>query len=62
MAQEEIVNSFQSIFNENGRKVAVFDADGTIWSGDVSELFFQYLIENKIKPDGITCEFKQILV
>lgn len=31
-------------------KVAVFDADGTLWHGDIGEGFFQYQIKNKLAP------------
>ncbi len=35
-----------------GRKVAVFDADGTLWREDIGEEFFQFQIEKKwLKPD-----------
>ena len=33
-----------------GRAVAAFDADGTLWSSDMGENFFDYKIENKLVP------------
>lgn len=36
--------------NEKGRKIAVFDADGTVWRHDVGEGFFQYQIKNALIP------------
>jgi len=35
---------------EKGRKIAVFDADGTVWNHDVGEGFFQYQIKNRLIP------------
>lgn len=34
-------------------KVAVFDCDGTLWSGDAGESFFAWEIEEKVIPDKI---------
>lgn len=33
-----------------GRKVAVFDADGTLWRGDIGEAFFRHQVEKKTIP------------
>jgi phosphoserine phosphatase len=35
---------------ETEKKIAVFDADGTIWYGDIGESFFRHQIENKLAP------------
>ncbi len=32
------------------RKVAVFDADGTLWRGDIGEAFFKYQVQNSLIP------------
>ena len=34
------------------RKVAVFDADGTLWHSDLGEAFFRYQIERGLVPNG----------
>ncbi len=39
-----------------GRKVAVFDADGTLWRGDIGEEFFQFQIEKKWNKPNCTWE------
>src|SRR4051812_12172047 len=36
--------------HESIRKIAVFDADGTLWRGDVGEAFFRYQVERRIIP------------
>ncbi|MBI3542531.1 MAG: hypothetical protein HY075_04575, partial [Deltaproteobacteria bacterium] len=33
-----------------GRKVALFDADGTLWRGDVGEAFYRHQLERKTIP------------
>src|SRR5476649_1532265 len=34
----------------DSRKIAVFDADGTLWHDDLGESFFKYQIQNKLAP------------
>lgn len=36
--------------SHQGRKVAVFDADGTLWRGDIGEAFFRHQIAAKTAP------------
>jgi phosphoserine phosphatase len=33
-----------------GRRVVIFDADGTLWRGDVGEAFFRHQVERKTVP------------
>lgn len=40
----------QLIDTKEANKIAVFDADGTLWHGDLGEAFFKYQIENKLAP------------
>ncbi len=42
-------------------RIAVFDADGTLWPGDIGESFFKFQIENKLAPGlkGIKDPWKQ---
>jgi phosphoserine phosphatase len=49
---EKIILNFIKNLNhkKNIRKVAVFDADGTLWRDDLGESFFQYQIQKKILP------------
>ena len=37
----------QLLASEAQEKIAVFDADGTLWHDDLGESFFQFQIENK---------------
>jgi|FLYM01.1.fsa_nt_gi phosphoserine phosphatase len=34
----------------NGKAVAAFDADGTLWDIDMGETFFEYVIDNQLVP------------
>lgn len=38
--------------NSEGRRIALFDADGTLWRGDVGESFFRHQIERKTVPQA----------
>ena len=44
---EERLDEFFEKLEEIENPVAVFDADGTLWSNDLGESFFKWLIENK---------------
>ena len=40
----------QILKTQEPQKVAVFDADGTLWHDDLGEAFFKYQIEHKLAP------------
>lgn len=42
--------------NSNGPHIAAFDADGTLWSNDVGENFFQYQIDTCCLPELIAID------
>src|SRR5437588_323317 len=47
----EIEAALAEILNiTDSRKVAVFDADGTLWHDDLGEAFFKYQVENQLIP------------
>lgn len=43
------LSNFLSLERE-GRKLALFDADGTLWRGDIGEAFFRHQIDRKSIP------------
>jgi HAD superfamily phosphoserine phosphatase-like hydrolase len=52
---QEILHQIESMLNANrtheGRKpLAVFDADGTLWPGDLGEAFFKHQIHFQLAP------------
>ena len=40
----------QLLDSNESEKIAVFDADGTLWHDDLGEAFFKFQIENKLAP------------
>jgi phosphoserine phosphatase len=48
---KELIKFVESFRGRNDlRKVATFDADGTLWRGDIGEAFFQHQIERRTIP------------
>lgn len=42
---------FKDLESEHpSKKIAVFDADGTLWRSDIGDQFFKYQIKNKLAP------------
>src|SRR3984957_2954260 len=40
----------QLLDSKEPEKIAVFDADGTLWHDDLGEAFFKYQIQNHLAP------------
>jgi len=49
--QPEIRAALNNVLNSGAEtKIAVFDADGTIWHDDLGEAFFKYQVQNHLAP------------
>lgn len=48
---EEIKQKIDESLNNGANPIAAFDADGTLWSNDLGELYFEYLVSNNYLKD-----------
>ncbi|MBC87399.1 MAG: haloacid dehalogenase [Bdellovibrionaceae bacterium] len=42
------ISLLQKALDEGAQPVAAFDADNTLWNTDVGEIYFEYIIDNKL--------------
>ena len=44
----ELLEDLKSCLDAGATPIAAFDADGTLWNTDIGEVYFEYIIKNKL--------------
>ncbi|MBT4762788.1 MAG: haloacid dehalogenase-like hydrolase [Bdellovibrionaceae bacterium] len=44
----KILKQIDTALDQGANKFAAFDADGTLWSADAGDIFYEYIIKNKL--------------